>query len=598
MTQSRSAHAQLVITLISALCLVVGVTGLGLNTGTASAAPIASAPLSAHAGFSGWSSARMVAPVGQRATTTVVIKGKARSTVLVQRKLHGKWRTWKRIQTGSAARTTIDLALPVASSTRAWRLKLVPSYGRSVVSSVRRVVPLRGDVTAAAVTRYVRIGSSSLRIYGLDVYRPANSLVIYTAASGSASPANQWGVEASVVNGVVRAVSDRATTGAGATPIPVNGVLLSGHGRAGEWLLAKARVGTEVALPPGVAPTAGDSGSTTTDSGAGTDSTQSGTQPGVTQTGTTQTSPTAPPPATPTTPSPGVWKSGAAGNGVADGRFGTWRGTPVAIAGTWNDSYEAQTAQWSILPGAEFGAWSADIDIAVGAIYSDRGETWAAAAAGSYDARWSKALTAIKTAWGARTGTVHIRFAHEFNGEWVPWKVTGSTANDFVTAWKRFRALQLSIMPTAKLVFCPNDGSSKSLALDWRRAFPGAAHVDEMSVDSYNQYPFVNTSAAFTSKINAIDGYGAPVGIEKHRQFAASVGLPLAISEWNTNAAMGDADGFVRLFRDWVAANAGTGPGQVPYEIAFNVVSFGSGQFALFPSTSMPKAAASYVASF
>jgi beta-mannanase len=162
----------------------------------------------------------------------------------------------------------------------------------------------------------------------------------------------------------------------------------------------------------------------------------------------------------------------------------------------------------------------------------------------------------------------------------VPWAVTGATAPDFVTAWKRFRVLQQQILPQHKLVFCPNDGTSASQSLDWRKAFPGAAYVDEMAVDSYNQYPFATTAAQFATKILAVDSYGAPVGIEKHRQFAASVGRPLAIAEWSSNSGMGDSAAFVQAFYAWVAKNAGTGAGEVPYEVMFNVVNYSNGVFS------------------
>jgi hypothetical protein len=290
--------------------------------------------------------------------------------------------------------------------------------------------------------------------------------------------------------------------------------------------------------------------------------------------------------------------SGASGSGAADGTFAAWRGSPLQIGGTWNDSYDAQTAEWSVQPGAEWGSWNADLDVAVGAIYADRGETWAAAAGGAYDARWRTALTNLERAWGSRTGVLHIRFAHEFNGSWTPWAVTGATAPDFVASWKRFRALQKQILPTAMLVFCPNDGSSASQNLDWRKAFPGKAYVDEMSVDSYNQYPFVTTSAGFAAKITSVDSYGAPIGIEMHRRFAASVGLPLAISEWSSNSTMGDGAVFVREMHSWIEKNAGTGPGQVPYEIMFNVAGYNNGAFEMFPATAMPGAAAMYASLF
>lgn len=286
--------------------------------------------------------------------------------------------------------------------------------------------------------------------------------------------------------------------------------------------------------------------------------------------------------------------SGASGDGAADGQLGTWRGTPVAIGGTWNDSLAAQTGLWTIAAGGEWGAWVQDLDIAVGAIYRSRGETWKQAAKGRYDARWRKSLTTMRALWGDRPGTLHIRFAHEFNGAWTPWYVTGKEAKKFAKSWRRYRKLQKQVLPGAKLVFSPNDGTSAGLRLDWRKAFPGKRHVDEMGVDSYNQFPFVTTAAAFSAKAKKRDKRGAPAGIESHRLYARSKGLPMAVPEWSTNAREGDGAAYIRLFSAWLKAHAGTGPGQVPYEILFNVSQFQDATFAVFPQTRMPQAAAAY----
>lgn len=325
-----------------------------------------------------------------------------------------------------------------------------------------------------------------------------------------------------------------------------------------------------------------------------TSGTGGSTGAGGTPTGSNTTPvPTPTPPPTPT-PNTIQFYSGAAVNGASDGSFGIWRGTAVQIGGTWNDSLDAQTALYTIKPGAEWGSWDGPLDIAIGAIYSSNGETWAAAASGSYDNRWRTSLNNLKTYRGSKTGTTYIRFAHEFNGNWTPWAVTGSNSANFVSAWKRFRALQQEIFPQAKLVFCPNDGTSGSLSLDWRNAFPGASYVDVMSVDTYNQYPWVNTVTNFNSKINSTDSYGAPLGIEKHRQFALSQGLPFAVSEWSSNADMGDAPVYIEQFYNWVSANKGNGAGNVKYEILFNSVSYGTGQFSLYPTTRQPLSAAKY----
>jgi len=292
------------------------------------------------------------------------------------------------------------------------------------------------------------------------------------------------------------------------------------------------------------------------------------------------------------------WVSGAAGEGVGDGSLAKWRGRKVGIAATWNEKFESQQHYWTLQPGAEYGSWRGDMDIAVGSIYKDRGETWASAAKGDYDARWTASLQALRAAWAGRPGTLYIRFAHEFNGNWFDWQVRKYELRDFVRSWRRYRALQKAILPSAKLVFCPNDGTVRADGYDWRKAFPGKKYVDVMSVDSFNQWPFVSTKAEFRAKIMGVDAFGAPLGIEQHRRYAKSVGLPFAISEWSSNASFGDSPVYVRQFHKWVSTYAGRGPGRIRYEILFNVRDDASGVFQMYSSTLMPKAARAYRKNF
>lgn len=98
-----------------------------------------------------------------------------------------------------------------------------------------------------------------------------------------------------------------------------------------------------------------------------------------------------------------TWLRGAAGNGVANGQFGNWAGYEVEIAATWNDSKIAQEEQWSFQPGLEYGGWNKPVDVAVGAIYKTTGESWAAAATGAYDARWTKCLQRLALYRGGGT---------------------------------------------------------------------------------------------------------------------------------------------------------------------------------------------------
>lgn len=281
------------------------------------------------------------------------------------------------------------------------------------------------------------------------------------------------------------------------------------------------------------------------------------------------------------------WLSGAAGDGVADGEFGRWRGSPVTIVGTWADtSADVQVAIDQLSPGGEYGQWSGSVDIAVGAIFRDADETWAAAAAGTYDERWAEMLRTLGTKWSERPrGTLFIRFAHEWNGSWSQWAVNADEIDDFITAWRRFRALQEQILPQAQLVFCTN-GDTSGFGYDWRTAWPGDDYVDVYATDWYSE---LVTDDPF-------DPSGAPVGLEQHREFALDHGKPFALPEWgNRYSASGDSVEFMDLVHEFSAANGGSGPGQLAYEIYFNV-SLTPNDFAIFPvdRTLAPDASATY----
>jgi hypothetical protein len=287
-------------------------------------------------------------------------------------------------------------------------------------------------------------------------------------------------------------------------------------------------------------------------------------------------------------PPNGTWLSGVGGKGEdVDGTFGNWRGRPNEICGVWTD--------WRIValrPGGDHASFTGPIDLAVPGITKKGGESWAAAARGDYESRWREAFTLLKT-YREGKATTYVRFAAEFNGSWSDTSVTGAEVADFLTAWRRFRAVQLSIFPASKLVWCPNDGTSAD-QLDVRDAFPGASYVDVIGVDSYNAYPSINTEAAFRSRIQQTESNGAPHGIETWRRFAESQGLPMALSEWGAvgpdEPHGGDSPGYMPALYAWLVEHGGVGPGRVLYEVLFNVTP----NFELWPETKQPQAAEAY----
>lgn len=302
------------------------------------------------------------------------------------------------------------------------------------------------------------------------------------------------------------------------------------------------------------------------------------------------TPPVSEPPVATTPSASGPWKSGASGVGVANGSYGTWRGSELAVSSTWSDNNTAAANFWQLDKGAEFGSWNKDLDIAVGGI--DRGESWAAASKGSYDARWRASLTTLKNKWGSRSGTVYIRFAHEMNGNWYAWSVNQSNAQDFIASWKRYRAIQQEVFPASKLVFNVNR-ESVNTGMDWRKTFPGSQYVDVMGVDYYNQYPYAGDAATFASAIQQTDNFGAPKGLAQHLAFAKSVGLPLSISEWSGNADNGDSPAFIEGMYNFFKVNGGVGGGKLLYEVQFNVDIDGK-RWLLTGDSRMPKSAAKY----
>lgn len=111
------------------------------------------------------------------------------------------------------------------------------------------------QATAYVATRRVLTpDGESYALTGVDVLREEDNLVLYTPASGAASPASRWGVEVAVSGGTVTEVRDRSEGPSDPDPgpvaIPRDGYVLSGHGAAAAWLARALPVGTSVTIGP------------------------------------------------------------------------------------------------------------------------------------------------------------------------------------------------------------------------------------------------------------------------------------------------------------------------------------------------------------
>lgn len=107
-------------------------------------------------------------------------------------------------------------------------------------------------------------------------------------------------------------------------------------------------------------------------------------------------------------------------------------------------------------------------------------------AAGKYDKYLDSWAQAAKS-FGAE---VWIRWAHEFNGNWYPWAVgeNNKDAKIYIAAFRRARdRFNRAGAFNARWIWCANAESVPDASWnDPRKAYPGDAYVDMISIDGYN----------------------------------------------------------------------------------------------------------------
>ncbi|HEY6737081.1 MAG TPA: glycosyl hydrolase [Candidatus Saccharimonadia bacterium] len=276
----------------------------------------------------------------------------------------------------------------------------------------------------------------------------------------------------------------------------------------------------------------------------------------------------------------GKWLSGASSIEHKEQDFGTWRGSPTGIVGTWSDnSAECQATQCAL---SGYDDWNGAVDAAIGGFYG--GESWQSAASGAYDTRFRQALQQIYAHWGSKT-IVFIRFAHEFNGDWYDWKVTSGNVDAFKTTWQHVHQMVKEELidkgKNAQLVWSPNDGNHSDATAE--QMWPGDQYVDVVGVDSYG---WEGDTAAPTA--GSIDN---PRGIEMWRQFAQKHGKPMSFPEWGTDPSHTyDEPQYIKDMNTFMTQHAGSGPGQIIYDVYFNAW----GADKIYPDTSVPNSVSMY----
>jgi hypothetical protein len=179
--------------------------------------------------------------------------------------------------------------------------------------------------------------------------------------------------------------------------------------------------------------------------------------------------------------------------------------------------------------------------------------------------------------------------------------VNASNNADYIKAFDRFYGIvQTDLVAKgrdAKVVWPPNSDDHNGIPAT--QSWPGDQFVDVVGVDYYD-WDRATDQTKWDAAFNKTGTYGGPAGIGAWQAFAKQHGKPISLPEWGTDGE-GPTDDpfFIQKMNEFFRANAGTGPGQVWYEIYFDCTGYvkaGGETFLIFPEadSKVPQSAAMY----
>lgn len=295
---------------------------------------------------------------------------------------------------------------------------------------------------------------------------------------------------------------------------------------------------------------------------------------------------------------PSRWLSGAGDpqpDHVSEGGFGTWRRQPTTFGRIWADASVGNMQAVWMLDSYRAAGWNGTLDIACGGPRD--GHTWRSAASGGMDSIWRATCRAVDSKWG-KLASVHLSMAHEMNGGWYPWSVTGATVDDFKKAWTRWHGIVNDelVDKGRDVKVCLSLNADTVGDISVQELTPESRYFDVVGCDYYSMYPDLRDPSAWDAFRYVTGVAGSPRGIQAWFDYARSLGKPISFPEWGTNPeSRSDNPFFIQQMRDIFASNgcvdpAKPAPGQVAGEAYFNH----SDNSRLWPTTEIPRAAQLY----
>jgi hypothetical protein len=290
----------------------------------------------------------------------------------------------------------------------------------------------------------------------------------------------------------------------------------------------------------------------------------------------------------------GVYVGAADPTGVA--AFAATTGTSVQVA----SDYLPTDSGWSGLDGANnslswlTGAWHGTgyiLSLGVPMFPSGQGSL-SQGAAGAYNQYF---VTLAQTLVSAGEANSYLRLGWEFDGDWYSWSATspGDEAN-YAAYFRQIVTAMRSVPGEAfRFVWNPDATAFTTAGYSPAAAFPGAAYVDDIGIDVYDQ--------AWVSPLtpaNAWTGATLP-SLQAALSFAQGQGKPLVVAEWGVanrpdGHGLNDDPMFVNNMSNWMHA-AG-----VAYEslFDFNDLTDGGDTNAFLTGGMFPASLAAFKADF
>lgn len=219
----------------------------------------------------------------------------------------------------------------------------------------------------------------------------------------------------------------------------------------------------------------------------------------------------------------GVEIDGAPASITPAKNFASWIGTKPNLIGQyvgWGTSFDTVAAS---------NAWSyGAMDFVVWEPWSTTMAKIASGASDTYLNSYANAIRSLNV-------PVAISFGHEFNGNWYPWGTTGTTAADFVAAWKHIHDVFAAAGATNVIwIWDPNDIWPVP-DVQLKQYYPGDAYVDWVGVTGYwsqsgpNTYgtlylPTLEEVRGFTEKPFIIAETAVEAGSDEQRSLQDLIG--------------------------------------------------------------------------